>query len=572
MNSFRAKARRLTSSLAGTELVAAFGLLLFLLTNPSGTAAPPEPLVPYMVADLTEGIGRTKISHLHAFGSKLWFAADVNETGEEPWISDGTEEGTFMLADINKSNPFGSIGGAAGTYPGYIDGKLYFNAFAPADGYGWEMFVTDGTIDGTKLYADINPGERPSLSAGYFKFRDYIYFSASDGVHRTELFRTNPMTEETKLFVDINTAGSSGPGGFFEFDGRMFFSATDVKHGGELWVSDGTVEGTRLFLDINTQDTEFVASSYPGWFTVVGDHFYFSADNGLDGRELWKSNGTPEGTKMVVEMQPDAEGGWPESLTALNGMLLFTADDGIHGRELWRSDGTPEGTKIVLDINPSGGAGPLRFTIFDGAAYFSPLRVELGSTKHAADSGELWKTDGTAEGTQLVVDIRPDATSEPEDLTVVNGLLFFRAGKQSRDEELWCSDGTADGTREIDIQRGNRGSSPVYLTSVDGSLYFTADDGVHGRELWRMVVPEPAGPFQITSVSREKDGVVTVSWQSEAGKEYAIDSSHDLAGWKAAATGITATEPITSFADTEAQDRVVYYRVRRTHQVPEDLQ
>src|SRR5437660_1219145 len=45
------------------------------------------------------------------------------------------------------------------------------------------------------------------------------------------------------------------------------------------------------------------------------------------------------------------------NLTAAGGHLYFTADDGVHGNEVWTSDGTAAGTQMLLDINPTSG-GP----------------------------------------------------------------------------------------------------------------------------------------------------------------------------------------------------------------------
>ncbi|BAY87535.1 hypothetical protein NIES267_70590 [Calothrix parasitica NIES-267] len=60
-----------------------------------------------------------------------------------------------------------------------------------------------------------------------------------------------------------------------------------------------------------------------------------------------------------------------------------------------------------------------------------------------------------------------------------------RSNNCSNRVELWKSDGTADGTVLVeDINPGSASSSPGGLTVFDGELYFSADDGVNGRELW----------------------------------------------------------------------------------------
>ena len=72
-------------------------------------------------------------------------------------------------------------------------------------------------------------------------------------------------------------------------------------------------------------------------------------NDGSDGYELWRSDGTAAGTTMVKDLNAvAASGSVRDSLTNVNGTLFFSANDGSSGRELWRSDGTAAGTAPVL--------------------------------------------------------------------------------------------------------------------------------------------------------------------------------------------------------------------------------
>ncbi|MCA9013496.1 MAG: hypothetical protein KDB01_27285, partial [Planctomycetaceae bacterium] len=218
-------------------------------------------------------------------------------------------------------------------------------------------------------------------------------------------------------------------------------------------------------------------------------------------QELWVSNGTPEGTSMVrdihvVEDEIDFVGARIRPIGSLAGEFYFWAEDQVIGQALWKSDGTIDGTVIVKDIRT------------DGDEYFGDEGVAVsaatvgGTLYFAADDGihgpEIWKTDGTPEGTQLFKDVFPgEEGSNPRELLAVGDTLFFSAelSSETPDEEgfyqsfgqqLWFSDGTPDGTQlhtRIDTPSGES-PNPHGLATFGGDVYFVADDGIHGDEVW----------------------------------------------------------------------------------------
>ncbi len=139
---------------------------------------------------------------------------------------------------------------------------------------------------------------------------------------------------------------------------------------------------------------------FPDYLTNVNGTLYFRANDGANGTELWKSDGTSAGPSWSATSARVLAVLSPIILTNVNGTLYFLADDGTNGSELWKSDGTSAGTAQVRDINPGDYSASARYlTNVNGTLYF---------TAHDGSSGsELWKSDGTSAGTVLVRDILP---------------------------------------------------------------------------------------------------------------------------------------------------------------------
>ena len=187
------------------------------------------------------------------------------------------------------------------------------------------------------------------------------------------------------------------------------------------------------FPAINVIDTirPGVDGSYALWNNGrLGDYLYFGADDGVNGSELWRTNGTT--TELVQDINTGTSDSSPYYFTALGDYLYFNATDATHGQELWRTNGTT--TELVQDINTgTGGADssdPYGFAAFEDALYF---RAYDGTHGY-----ELWRTNGTT--TELVMDINTGTggadSSYPHGFTALGDYLYFLAN-DGTNGNLW---------------------------------------------------------------------------------------------------------------------------------------
>ncbi len=182
--------------------------------------------------------------------------------------------------------------------------------------------------------------------------------------------------------------------------------------------------------------------------------------------------------QLVEDIIPGTEGSYPQKLIEYQSKLYFTAENASFNRELWVSDGTASGTELVKNIYPQGNF----FGEINGSLYFQGWDTTYGS--------EMWRSDGTTASTNIVKDIYPGSSGAGAGrFTLSNGSIFFAARDESTGDELWKTNGLAAGTQQVkDIQPGSRGSGVNYLTDVNGTLFFRAQDslaGNNGFELWK---------------------------------------------------------------------------------------
>jgi ELWxxDGT repeat protein len=329
-----------------------------------------------------------------------------------------------------------------------------------------------------RLEADINqlhPRDSDSRPAYFVSAGGVAYFSADDGVHGVELWRTDGTPDSTRMVRDIFPGSpSSGPRDLTELNGQVYFGAADLAHGCALWRSDGSAAGTQ---PVHVFAPRLLCDFYdgPARFARLGGRLLFSADDGVHGNELWITDGSALGTRLVKDINTDVDpdvgldGSEPRSFTLLGHRLLFEAYTGRTGEQIWSTDGSEAGTQLVAAVDP------FRQPVGDT---FVRLRDLLLFEAYTSPGSALWRSDGTAAGTQALVAF--DGHVGPL-VTLGERVAFFVSDSDSTDLALWSTDGTAAGTSLIVDVPDIDGYGPFDVAATPVGLFFTLG---RERQLW----------------------------------------------------------------------------------------
>ncbi len=447
----------------------------------------------YLVADINPGTASSTPRGFFQFNGIVYFSATTAQEGIELWRTDGTESGTFLVKDIysGTSNGLGTL-----SVVWQNNGLFYFEAKS-LNNTNSELWKSDGTEAGTTILKDINPGTAGSSPSSFFTWNGQLYFNATTAANGRELWKTNGTSTGTVMVKDIypgstGSIPSSAP--FWEKNGFFFFlAANGAASNREIWKSDGTTAGTTLLKEIGPGTA---GCDFDGYYEMNGILYFSAGDNTLTGSELWKTDGTTAGTSLIKDILPLTGSSMPNGLNVFwekNGSFYFkaynTEDVGPKNEEIWMSNGTAAGTKMLKEINTGDFSSESRdYFPFEGNLYFAAKNINYGN--------ELWKTDGTSAGTVMVKDINPGIYScFPTGLFIAwqkDGYFYYRAwtsyqtSTTNADGELWRSNGTSAGTTRVkDINPGVGNGFDGVIHSDADFLYFSADNGTNGNELWK---------------------------------------------------------------------------------------
>ncbi|MCI4646838.1 T9SS type A sorting domain-containing protein [Phaeodactylibacter sp.] len=443
------------------------------------------------------------------------FTRYADSEAESVWYTDGTDEGTYKVLDHSSLSP----------------GEQFTEfTFARSTDGGRQFFAVENSQDHWQIF-----GYTPEADTLVRLMQTYSKLDEGDLLITGEQFfvkgrKTSGATQDTLWTTDLTQQGTQVAGTFDSFDfgsyshssDLCFFSVQnnqDSESERELWVSDGTSQGTNHIKDIVSGSNIFLIFCH--YFEFDGQAFVVASDLEV-GNAIFEYDELEQELTPIVDFFPDTKGLDIRNLIYFKDHLYFsvgevaplitlheetgdTTDLGLevtegfqfgqfndqmlvatNDRELWITDGTLENTNFLLDNlapPPSMITGP------DAPLLYPPQSAIYQGEAYFWHQGDLWKTDGTAAGTNMALEFSsselPEVDSAHYQLYSYNGFLYFQGHTSEAGYELWRTDGTIAGSQLVkDINPGGGDIEIAFITTLDDKAIFFSYWSHQERGLW----------------------------------------------------------------------------------------
>lgn len=363
-----------------------------------------------------------------------------------------------------------------------LAGFVYFTA---NNGFGRELWRSNGTPEGTRLFSHV--GSLPTVPEQLVTDGTRLFATVLDGPAQARERRlvTFDLQSGQATFLTafdgpsaIDEPREATPNGA----GLLVFSGEVGALGRELCVTAGQAGDGALVLDINPG----MAGSDPREFTPYAGHVYFSALRNGD-RELWRTDGTAAGTSLVSTI-------WPAAQVATHGVgeiatngqeLVFTRHTPATGAEIWALNG---GSPIVLTDRSLPGEDIFPVQLYmDGNAIYFTMQAPLGTFVPLLR--KPWRATTTPLTEVALTDLQLNYFSNTEVFVFHAGRAYFVVDVPFVGEALMSTDGTPAGTQPVDFVLSNpAATAPRALTATSSGVYFSGLTPTSGRDLYRTLL------------------------------------------------------------------------------------
>ena len=295
------------------------------------------------------------------------------------------------------------------------------------------------------------------------------------------------MAQNPKLLKDINPGtANSNPSNF-----------VSLSNGSCFFLADGDDAGTdpELYYYTDIKGTQKINLVSPGYMSSKADFItptrnsanskvVFVGDNYPGYCELWITDGTQSGTKVIEQFLPPSSAVISNDvIAAFDNEVLYAVRNNNNNLQLRKINVQTEQASLVKDFgNPASGSLNL-FTIVNNTMYFIYYKPD--------GSDELWKTDGTEGGTVPIKNLGTGGLHTYL-MPLTNGsrvvFMVYDAANTSNDS-LWVSDGTPAGTNPVKRFARTATVNNVYPAfGEDGTgngLYVSFQDTANGKQVWK---------------------------------------------------------------------------------------
>jgi ELWxxDGT repeat protein len=429
--------------------------------------------------ELEPGNGVSHPGYLTKADGAIYFAADTKSTGRELWKIDPSNSNPVLLQDLNP--------GSDGSEPnilGYENGKLYISVsrpYVPTSRDVLELATSSTPVFNYAPEADkisdriAGEGQKFSLILPYDQFSNANYLDpltySAKTAEGSQLPTWLTFDPATQTFSGTPTATDTG-----NLNLQVIATDTGGLSATSKFVVSVIPSPTRSVVipnvsaqyDIN--NVKLGIDSAPAELTNVGGIIYLTADNGINGRELWKID-PKSGNPILIDVKAGSASSNPKNLTNVNGILYFTTSN----EELWKLE--PNATRPVVAKAFPGEA--MNLITANGILYFSLYEYD----EYGGGMQTLFKIESGGNPTKLA---SFDQYTYDFKAININNTIYFVAADAANGSEIWKIGANGNVTRVTDIEPGAGSSNPSNLTEFNNTLYFNASSKKDGLKTYKI--------------------------------------------------------------------------------------